>query len=54
MLLEHKTAAIYAAGGTVGGAVARAFAREGAKVYLTGHKLAAVDSVAEEMWPRAV
>jgi NAD(P)-dependent dehydrogenase (short-subunit alcohol dehydrogenase family) len=30
MLLEHKTAVIYAAGGAIGGAVARAFAREGA------------------------
>jgi NAD(P)-dependent dehydrogenase (short-subunit alcohol dehydrogenase family) len=29
MLLENKSAIIYGAGGAVGGAVARAFAREG-------------------------
>jgi 3-oxoacyl-[acyl-carrier protein] reductase len=33
MLLENKTAVIYAAGGAIGGAVARAFAREGAKAF---------------------
>ena len=30
MLLDDKTAVIYGAGGSIGGAVARAFAREGA------------------------
>ncbi len=34
MLLENKNAVIYGGGGTIGGAVARAFAREGAKVFL--------------------
>jgi len=34
MLLEQKNAVIYGAGGPVGGAVARAFAREGARVFL--------------------
>jgi NAD(P)-dependent dehydrogenase (short-subunit alcohol dehydrogenase family) len=29
MLLEHKNAIVYGGGGSVGGAVARAFAREG-------------------------
>lgn len=29
MLLENKVAVIYGAGGPIGGAVARAFAREG-------------------------
>lgn len=47
MLLENKTAIIYGAGGAVGGAVAHAFAREGATLFLTGHKLAAVDAVAK-------
>ncbi len=32
MLLKKKNAVIYGAGGAVGGAVARTFAREGAKV----------------------
>jgi NAD(P)-dependent dehydrogenase (short-subunit alcohol dehydrogenase family) len=36
MLLENKTAVIYGAGGAIGAAVARAFEREGAKLFLTG------------------
>ncbi|KRD39475.1 short-chain dehydrogenase [Lysobacter sp. Root916] len=36
MLLEHKVALIHGGGGAIGGAVARAFAREGARVYLAG------------------
>ena len=39
MLLEGKNAVIYGGGGDVGGAVARAFAREGATVHLTGRTL---------------
>ena len=49
MLLEDKTAVIYGAGGTIGGAVARAFAREGARLFLTGSDVAKVDAVAEEI-----
>jgi 3-oxoacyl-[acyl-carrier protein] reductase len=49
MLLEHKTAVIYGAGGWIGGAVARAFAREGARVFLTGRTLAKLDAVAAEI-----
>jgi NAD(P)-dependent dehydrogenase (short-subunit alcohol dehydrogenase family) len=49
MLLENKTAVIYAAGGAIGGAVARAFAREGARVFLTGRDVAKVDAVAEDI-----
>src|SRR5262249_28092986 len=45
MLLENKIAVIYGAGGDIGGAIARAFAREGAKVFLTGRKLAPVKAV---------
>jgi 3-oxoacyl-[acyl-carrier protein] reductase len=36
MLLEGKNGVIYGGGGSIGGAVARAFAREGAKVHLAG------------------
>jgi 3-oxoacyl-[acyl-carrier protein] reductase len=36
MLLEDKNAMIYGAGGAIGGAVGRAFAREGATVFLAG------------------
>ena len=49
MLLEDKNAVIYGAGGKVGGAVARAFAREGARVFLSGRTLAKVEAVAEEI-----
>lgn len=50
MLLENKNAVIYGGGGSVGGAVARAFAREGAKVFLAGRTLAKVEAVAEEIF----
>jgi 3-oxoacyl-[acyl-carrier protein] reductase len=46
MLLEHKRAVIYGAGGAIGGAVARAFAREGARLFLAGRTLAKLDAVA--------
>ena len=49
MLLENKNAVIYGGGGSVGGAVARAFAREGAKVFLAGRTGATLDEVAEEI-----
>ncbi len=49
MLLEKKNAVIYGAGGAIGGAIARAFAREGAKVFLAGRTRASVDAVAEEI-----
>jgi NAD(P)-dependent dehydrogenase (short-subunit alcohol dehydrogenase family) len=49
MLLEDKTAVIYAAGGAIGGGVARAFAREGARVFMTGRDVTKVDAVAEEI-----
>lgn len=49
MLLENKNAVIYGAGGAIGGAVARAFAREGARVFLTGRRLSTVNVVAEQI-----
>jgi NAD(P)-dependent dehydrogenase (short-subunit alcohol dehydrogenase family) len=49
MLLNHKVAVIYGAGGAVGGAVARAFAREGAALFLTGRLRAPVEAVAEDI-----
>ena len=36
MVLEDKVAVVYGAGGAIGGAVARAFADEGAQVFATG------------------
>lgn len=49
MILEDKVAVIYGAGGGIGGAVARAFAREGARVFLTGRHRAAVEAVAKDI-----
>lgn len=49
MLLEDRNAVVYGAGGTVGRAVAVAFAREGARVFLAGRSRAALEAVAEEI-----
>src|SRR5882672_9991738 len=48
-ILENKTALIHGAGGAIGGAVARAFARQGAKVFLAGRTLAKLDAVAKDV-----
>ena len=48
MLLKDKVAVVYGAGGAIGGAVARAFAGEGARVFATGRRLAAVEAVGAE------
>ena len=49
MMLKDKVAVIYGAGGAIGGAVARAFASEGAKLFVTGRLRAPVDAVAREI-----
>jgi NAD(P)-dependent dehydrogenase (short-subunit alcohol dehydrogenase family) len=49
MILEDKVAVIYGAGGGIGGAVARAYAREGARVFLTGPHLETVETVSKEI-----
>ncbi len=49
MLLENKNAVIYGAGGGIGGGVARAFAREGARVFLAGRTAESLDEVAEQI-----
>ncbi len=49
MLLENKHAVIYGAGGAIGTAVARAFAREGAHVFLSGRTLSKVEQVANDI-----
>ena len=48
-MLRDKVAVVYGAGGGIGGAVARAFAREGARVFLTGRGLASVEIVAKQI-----
>ena len=49
MLLKGKNAVVYGAAGSVGLAVARAFAREGAAVFLAGRTLASLQGVADEI-----
>jgi NAD(P)-dependent dehydrogenase (short-subunit alcohol dehydrogenase family) len=49
MMLKDKVAVIYGAGGAIGGAVARAFAGEGATLFLTGRRLAPVEAVAKDI-----
>jgi 3-oxoacyl-[acyl-carrier protein] reductase len=49
MLLENKVAVIYGGGGSIGATVARAFAREGASVFLSGRTKAKLDRIAGEI-----
>ena len=49
MMLKDKVAVLYGAGGGIGGAVARAFASEGASVFLTGRDRAPVDAVGQDI-----
>ncbi|HSW23129.1 MAG TPA: SDR family oxidoreductase, partial [Burkholderiaceae bacterium] len=49
MLLKDKLAVVHGGGGAIGGAVARAFAREGARVFLAGRTLARLQAVADDI-----
>jgi NAD(P)-dependent dehydrogenase (short-subunit alcohol dehydrogenase family) len=49
MLLKDKNPVVYGAGGHIGSAVARAFARDGAKVYLAGRTQPKLEALAEEI-----
>jgi NAD(P)-dependent dehydrogenase (short-subunit alcohol dehydrogenase family) len=49
MLLENKVAVIYGGGGAIGGAVARGFIREGARVFLAGRTPSKLDRSAAEL-----
>ena len=49
MLLDEKIAVIHGGGGAVGGAVARAFAAAGARVYLAGRSLPRLEAVAADI-----
>lgn len=49
MLLQNKHSVIYGAGGVIGSAVALAFAKEGAKVFLTGRTLKPLEAAAEKI-----
>ena len=48
-LLDGKTALIYGGGGAVGGAVARAFAAEGATVHIAGRTESRLEKVARDI-----
>jgi NAD(P)-dependent dehydrogenase (short-subunit alcohol dehydrogenase family) len=49
MSLKNKNAVIFGAGGSIAGAVARAFAKEGAKVFLAGRTESSLKKVADEI-----
>ena len=49
MLLAEKNAVVYGAGSVVGGAVARVFAREGAKVFAADRDAAGLDTLAAQL-----
>ena len=49
MLLDTKTAIVYGAGGAIGSAVARAYAREGATVHLAGRTRSTLEEVAQRI-----
>jgi 3-oxoacyl-[acyl-carrier protein] reductase len=49
MLLKDRTAVIFGGGGAIGGAAARAFGREGARVFLAGRTAAKLEAVASDI-----
>src|ERR671915_1069084 len=49
MLLKNKTAVIYGADGSIGGAVAREFTREGARLFVTGRTREKLEAVTSEI-----
>jgi len=48
-LLANKVAVIYGGGGAIGGASARVFAREGARLFLAGRNLVKLERVASDI-----
>ena len=49
MLLENKNAVVYGAAGAIGGAVARAYADAGARLFLAGRTLETLEKVAADI-----
>jgi NAD(P)-dependent dehydrogenase (short-subunit alcohol dehydrogenase family) len=49
MLLENKNAVIYGAGGSIGGAIAREFSHEGARIFLVGRTRENLEAVANDI-----
>lgn len=52
MRLKEKNAVVYGASGAIGGVVARAFAQEGARVFLAGRTREPLEAVAAEITAR--
>jgi 3-oxoacyl-[acyl-carrier protein] reductase len=52
VLLEGKNAVVYGAGGSIGGAVSEAFAREGARVFMAGRTQAPLNNAAARIRDR--
>jgi 3-oxoacyl-[acyl-carrier protein] reductase len=48
-MLQNKNAVIYGAGGSLGGAVAKALAQAGARLFLTGRTLGPLEKIAAEI-----
>jgi 3-oxoacyl-[acyl-carrier protein] reductase len=48
-ILRNKNAVIYGGGGSLGSPIARAIAKEGANVFVTGRLLSPVQEVADEI-----
>jgi len=48
-ILENKCAVVFGAGGSIGAAVAKEFAAEGARVFLAGRTKASLEAVAEQI-----
>ncbi len=49
LMLDNKNAVIYGGGGAIGGAIARVFTREGARIFLAGRTQSKLDAVANEI-----
>lgn len=49
MLLQNKNAVLFAAGGSVGGAIARGLAKEGANLFLSNLHIGSVNKLAKEI-----
>ena len=47
--LQNKNAIIYGAGGSIGGAVAMALARAGARIFLTGRNISSIQKIADKI-----
>ena len=47
--LENKCAVVFGAGGSLGGAIAKEFAAEGARVFMAGRTKASLDAIAKQV-----